>query len=218
MSSAPTATPVALPQQPSVLAEVLRWLCPANRVFREPRLGRSARLGCAASASDLHHLCCPGCYRSLGSEASEECRRGCGRKDKWGSDRVQRWVKENRKAPAALGAARRARKEKAWPGIHSDRGSFLGRVGMGNRGTALCPLLLSLVPGVKASLGAQHPLPQPPTPTPAPGCRLRLPPCLELPTGRGGGGGGGGRIGGEGGAEGDYSERSARCPRPSRCR
>lgn len=43
VSSAPTATPVILPQQPSVLLEVLHWLCPANRAFGESRLGRSAR-------------------------------------------------------------------------------------------------------------------------------------------------------------------------------
>lgn len=73
-------------------------------------------------------------------------------------DRVLRLVKENSKALAALRAARRARKEKARPGTHSDGGSCLGRVGMGNRGTAIRPLVHSLVLGVKASLAAHHPL------------------------------------------------------------
>lgn len=170
--------PVILPQQPSVLAEVLHWLCPANRAFREPRLGRSARLGNAASARDLHHPRCPGCYRSLGTEVSKECRRGCGRKDKWGSDGVPRLVKENRKAPAALGAARRARKGKAWPGIHSDHGSCLGRVGMGNRGTALSPPLAQSSPESKGKPRCASPTSTPPTTHTHP---LRAAGCASLP-------------------------------------
>jgi hypothetical protein len=39
--------------------------------------------------------------------------RGCGTKERWGSDRVLGLVKEIGKAPAALGVARRARKVKA---------------------------------------------------------------------------------------------------------
>lgn len=68
-------------------------------------------------------------------------------------------VKENRKAPAAVGRPTELGRRR--PGLGSIVTVDLAWrwVGVGNRGTALRPLLLSLVPGVKASLAAQHPLP-----------------------------------------------------------
>lgn len=170
---------MVLPHKPSVLAEVLHWLCAASRAIGEPRLGRSARLGGVASARNLRHPSCLGCYLSLGSEASEECRRGFGTKDRWGSDRIQGLVKEKKKkrqsAPAALGVARRARKVKAWPGTHSGSGSCLGMetCGVSNHK----PPLIQFSPGSKdkpryaASL-LQHPTPPPP----------RTRPRAELPS------------------------------------
>ena len=56
-----------------------------------------------------------------------------------------------------------------------------------------------------------HPLPS--SVPSSPRRRLCLPPCPELPTGRGGGRGGWKGQGGEGGAQGDRSNRPKR-PRP----
>lgn len=132
-----------------------------------------------------------------------------GARERWEPDRILGLVKENSTLPAVQGVACSARKVK----ILVTKDLVWDRWARGHSGLAvMSPLLLSLVPGVWESLAVSQPLLQPLLSRPG----LILPPCLELPTGRGGGGE-------EEGPEGREEQRGTilsgpRCPRPSRCR
>lgn len=127
-----------------------------------------------------------------------------GARERWEPDRILGLVKENSTLPAVQGVACSARKVK----ILVTKDLVWDRWARGHSGLAvMSPLLLSLVPGVWESLAVSQPLLQP----------LLSRPRADPPSLPGASHGerrrrGGGRTRGEGGAEGDYSERSALPP------